>query len=332
MNLSSLNVSGGCFMKKHGKYVAWVLAALYGMATVASIAQAGTLTWSNGDGTWNTTNTNWGGSAWSSGADASFASPAGTVTVSGNISGVNSITFATDGYLLTGTGVLNITGTSGVNGGANIATGAGTDTIGCAINSTTARLNKTGAGTLVLSGANTINNGISVEAGTLSVGTIADSGSSNIGGGNAFLGIENASTFQYTGTTNATTNRSIYLGDRGGAVLNVSQSGVTLTLAPSSGGVYGAFTKTGAGTLVLGDSTHANILLSGSSVAVNGGAMQLASSNSGYSGTTTLTAGTLSFVSGGLGPRGASHSVAARCSGPLETRRIFPTELVPQAA
>ena len=98
----------------------------------ADLYWSGTGTWDNG------TSTNWGVtpggpynvSAWVSGANAIFEGTAGTVTISGTIASVGSITFTTDGYTLQ-TGVLTLTGADG-----NITTGAGTNTINAVIGGT----------------------------------------------------------------------------------------------------------------------------------------------------------------------------------------------------
>jgi autotransporter-associated beta strand protein len=72
---------------------------------------AATLTWNSGSSFWNTTNTNWTGSAWSEGSDAVFSGTSGTVTIDGaptpafpNGVGptVNSLQFSTSGYTLSG--------------------------------------------------------------------------------------------------------------------------------------------------------------------------------------------------------------------------------------
>lgn len=123
--------------------------------------------WNNGAGDflWNTSSTNWGGAAWTPGADAVFsATGVGTVTVSGTQTLADSLTslcFDTAGYKLTG-GTLSLPGNSGfnVNADAEIAsviTGAGS-------------LNKTGAGTLTLTGSNTYYGTTVVNAGVLKLG------------------------------------------------------------------------------------------------------------------------------------------------------------------
>ena len=87
-----------------------------------------------GTGTWdNSTTANWSATSggtynrtWNAGADAIFEGTPGTVTVpSAGVGSVNSITFNTDGYTLTGTGAITLTG----NG--SITTGPGTNTINC---------------------------------------------------------------------------------------------------------------------------------------------------------------------------------------------------------
>ena len=97
---------------------------------------------------------------WSNACDARFEGTAGTVSVSGTIDCVNSITFTTDGYTLTG-GVINLTGIGG-----KITTGAGTDTISSRITGS-AGLTKLGSGTLRLTGWNTYTGTTNVAAGTL---------------------------------------------------------------------------------------------------------------------------------------------------------------------
>ena len=105
----------------------------------------GPFTWDNGIAAadWSTTTGGTYNNLWVTGSDAHFEGTAGTVNVSGTIASVNSITFAVDGYTLSG-GAITMTG-------ANITTGAGTDTIASALMGT-AGLTKAGAGTLILTG------------------------------------------------------------------------------------------------------------------------------------------------------------------------------------
>ena len=83
---------------------------------------------------------------WNSGSNAVFEGAAGTWTVSGTISSVNSISFTTDGYTLGGTGTITLVGSGG-----GITTGAGSNTISCMIAGSMG-LTKLGPGTLILGG------------------------------------------------------------------------------------------------------------------------------------------------------------------------------------
>ena len=78
-----------------------VLAGL--AAVVASAAVADTLTWSGGDGTWDSTSLNWnnGTTAWIPGSTAVFADDGCTVTVSGEVD-VGGITFNGSGVTING--------------------------------------------------------------------------------------------------------------------------------------------------------------------------------------------------------------------------------------
>ena len=142
------------------------------------------LYWS-GTGTWDDgITTNWGVapggpynvSAWVGGANAIFEGTAGTVSVSGTIASVGSITFTTDGYTLQ-TGSLTLTGAGG-----NITTGAGANTISTVIGGTA--VTKLGSGTLTLGGANTFTTGLTIKAGTV----IASTSVFALGAGGVTLG------------------------------------------------------------------------------------------------------------------------------------------------
>ncbi|WP_178131204.1 autotransporter-associated beta strand repeat-containing protein, partial [Reyranella sp. CPCC 100927] len=128
----------------------------------------GTGTWSSAAANWTgqpgqaTINGTWGGSV------GIFAGTAGSVTVSGT-QAFDTLQFSTTGYTLTG-GTLTLapaTGTTGtINVDANVAA-----TIGSVIADGTGNgLNKIGAGTLILTGANTYSGGTTITTGTLQIG------------------------------------------------------------------------------------------------------------------------------------------------------------------
>jgi autotransporter-associated beta strand protein len=128
-------------------------------------------TWDAGTTTWATVSGGTYNQGWTAGADAIFEGAAGTVTVaSAGVASVNSMTFNTDGYTLTGTGAITLTG----NG--SITTGGGTDTINCPL-AGSAGLTKNGAGTLILSGQNSYTGNTTINAGTLQLGNGGTTGS-----------------------------------------------------------------------------------------------------------------------------------------------------------
>jgi fibronectin-binding autotransporter adhesin len=105
---------------------------------------------------------------------------------------------------------------------------------------------KSGTGTLALSGANTLNGTISIQAGQLNVATIVDTVSSNLGiGTTVAIGSTTASAIlNYTGTGNTTARAVDLAGTTGGATLTQSGASGTLTFT-------GNFTATGAGSKTL---------------------------------------------------------------------------------
>lgn len=227
-----------------------------GSNTVANRAVDG------GDGTWNTTTTNWTGvdgiieGRWTTGAFAIFQGAAGTVTLGENVD-VGGMQFASDGYRLDGGG-------GSLRAGADfvVRTDPGTTaTITAAIvdGAAPATLRKTDAGTLVLSGANTYSGGTRVEGGTLQVG-----GDAVLGGGGITL---DGGTLR---TTSSFGSARILTLEANGGALEVDP-GTTLSWNAVLDGP-GALTKLGDGTLIL--------------AGVNT-----------YAGDTTVSAGTLAIAS-----------------------------------
>ncbi|MBZ9709428.1 autotransporter-associated beta strand repeat-containing protein [Mesorhizobium sp. ESP7-2] len=115
-----------------------------------------------------------------------------------------------------------------------------------------AGLTKEGAGTLILTNANSSYAGVTtVSAGTLVVTSLGDGGANSTigasGSESANLVIANGATFRYDGAT-AASDRGFTVGTGGGRIGVVG--GTTLTLSGTAAGA-GGFTKTGTGTLVL---------------------------------------------------------------------------------
>jgi len=208
-------------------------------------------------------------------------STAGSLLISSNIN--------TNGYTITVAGAGNVTFSGVISG--------------------TGGITKTGTGTLTLSGANTFTGAVSINNGAISVASInkvaSGSASSNLGApttvanGTIKLGTSttSAGTLIYTGG-DYTTDRVIDLaGTTAGGTITTNGTGA---LVFSS-----AFTATGAGikTLILnGTSTNSNQIIgvivdnSGTnktSVTKSGAGTWVVSGNNTFTGTTTLSAGTL---------------------------------------
>lgn len=175
-----------------------------------------------------------------------------------------------------GTVTLNrgtITGTSGVLTGSSYDVRSGTVS---SIIGGSGGVAKTTSGTVTLTRANTYAGATTVNAGTLSVSSIANGGvASNIGQSTSAAGnlVLSGGVLQYTGGTTAINrNYTLTAGTTGG--IDVSPAATELTLSGASAATNGALTKMGAGTLTL---TGSNL----------------------NSGTTTISAGTLQVGNGG---------------------------------
>jgi autotransporter-associated beta strand protein len=167
------------------------------------------------------------------------------------------------------------------SGGGTINTDSGTTlTDATGIISGSGALNKAGAGTLILGGANTYQGGTSISGGILQVS--ADTNLGNASGALTLNGgiLENTASFS--------TARDITLGSSGGTFN--TDSGTTLTDATGTVSGSGALNKTGAGTLILGG---INTYQGGTNV--SGGILQVtADANLGNaSGALSLNGGTL---------------------------------------
>jgi fibronectin-binding autotransporter adhesin len=193
---------------------------------------------SGGPGTWNTTTANWSNlstdALWDSQIAVFGGTPGTGAVVLGSPVSATGLTFSQPGYTISGTSpnILTLTGGSAVVTTADAAISA--------IIAGSAGMNKSGAGTLTLSGVNTFTGGLNITAGTVSYAG-ADT---NLGAAGVTL---NGGTLTYTGVAyTASAARIITVGASGGTLnlaANVKMSMTTAGLFTGSG------TLTRAGTV-----------------------------------------------------------------------------------
>ena len=169
------------------------------------------------------------------------------MNVAETIASVNSVTFMNDGYTLSGSGTITMTGTGG-----KITTGASTDTINCTIGGSVG-LTKIGSGTLVLTGANTYTGLTTISAGTLQVGNGGTTGniSSNVNNSGT-LAFDFSTTQTYTGNISG-----------GGGLTQMGTGRITLT---GSNSYTGLTTVLAGGTIELGANAQATVLANGADI------------------------------------------------------------------
>ncbi|WP_447922762.1 autotransporter domain-containing protein [Achromobacter aegrifaciens] len=229
--------------------------------------QASATQMGGGSGVWSRTDANWTDAVGTVttarnpiDAFAIFGGTAGTVTVDGTAGAIaaKGIQFASDGYHLTGDTLAILGTTPGTAGEVRVGDGslasrAWTATVDNLL--TGVGINKTGAGTLVLNGANAHTQTTRISAGTLSVSSDA-----NLGAPTAGLDFQGG-TLRVTGTGFQNTARNINLGGAGGG-LDIADAANTFTVEQALSG-NGKLAKLGAGTLVL---TGNNTYMGGTSV------------------------------------------------------------------
>ncbi|MCU1732226.1 MULTISPECIES: autotransporter-associated beta strand repeat-containing protein, partial [unclassified Pseudomonas] len=225
-----------------------------------------------GSGVWNATNTNWTKSSgaindvWR-GVSAIFQNGSGTVVIQ-DTQTISALQFKSDGYVLYADVADGLNLVNGTGGSALVTVDSGiTGTLDTPL-SGTGKLQKSGAGTLVLTRSNRYSGGTTLSAGTLLVRDDAALGS-------AALSLASGTTLQTDRFEQRLANNLVFSG-----VSNINVDAGSLTL---SGGVSGAggLIKIGTGSLTLsGNNTqlgntwlNAGGLVLGSNTALGAGAL-----------------------------------------------------------
>jgi autotransporter-associated beta strand protein len=284
-------------------------------ATSAALTLSGIISGTGGSLVSNTgtsilsgTNTFTGGVTLSSGQlninnAAALGTTAGTFAISGgtidNTSG-GSITTSNypqtwgGDFAFTGTNALNLgTGTVALGASASrtVTANASTLTIGGIISGSSSSLTKAGNGTLALSGANTFNGGLNINAGTVSLAAsnvLADAGSVTVNGG--ILNSAGA----YTDSIGALTLTSGSITGSTGTLNPSSISVSSGTIDAIIGGGAAAMTKNTSGTVFL---TNAINSYAGGTT-INGGILSVNGANrvGGTAVGVTINAGTFQLT------------------------------------
>ncbi len=227
----------------------------------ASAMGGGSGTWSASSNVWANTNGTVVGPMSPQPSFAIFGGAAGTVTVDDSSGAVSTtgMQFISDGYHLTGD-ALTLVGQGGVAPVVRVSSGA-TATVDNVLNGTSG-LNKTDAGTLVLTGSNLYQGNTTLSGGLLSVASEANLGSS----ANA-LDFEGGA-LKITGTGFTQTTRNIIWGSAGGG-FDIDDAANTFTVTQALTGT-GGLLKSGAGMLLLnGSNTYSGATM------VNGGTLEV---------------------------------------------------------
>ncbi|WP_162785866.1 beta strand repeat-containing protein [Polynucleobacter necessarius] len=205
---------------------------------------------------------------------------AGTLNVTGTLSDSTAVTVAADATYIVGSDdtVASITGTGNIALTANLTAGGAGDTTFSGVMSSTGNFTKAGSGTTTLSNNNTYTGTTTVSAGTLLISNDTGLGStlgSTLVQSGATLDLYNVAVGNEQVTLNGGTLKDVTSSLSGNVILTAdsflsADLGNTLTLSGVISGSYG-ITKVGAGAVVL-------------------------SNNNTYTGTTTVSAGTLSVT------------------------------------
>jgi fibronectin-binding autotransporter adhesin len=263
---------------------------------------------------------------------------AGTLTSSnatalGTLANITVSSGATFALGATGQTLGAFNGTAGtLSLGGNALTIGSTNNLSSSFGGTitgTGSLTKAGSGTLTLSGtASSYSGGTTIADGTLTISTLANSGSnSNIGTGNVTLGSGTTTgKLNYTGG-NVTSNRNISLGgSTGGGNISANGTGLLTLSGAVTGSAAGAKTLTLEGNNV-GTNTLSGAITNGSgtlALAKNGtGTWALSSAGNTYSGGTTVSGGNLTINNGAVLP--ASGNVTVNTGGTLNLNNASQT-------
>lgn len=316
-------------------------------------ANAATLTWSGDvDNTWsggsNGSDTNWLSNTLPANGDSlvfdlttsGVANLASTNDLTGlRLGGTNAITFTND--TLTGTG-FTLAGNAVTLGGNIVSSGvtgththtlslglilSGTRTVTAATGTTfvidgtlsesggSFGFTKSGVGSAMLTGTNTFTGAIAVNQGSLTISSIADSGTSSAAGAGNVINIGNAGqtgTLSYTGVA-ASTNRTLSLAatSTGGAIIDASGSGALI--------FTGTFTNAGSSnkTLTLNGAATNNEIQSVITNSSGGGVLSLTKGDTGswiLSGLNTFT-GAVSINRASLSVNSIADSSSASAIG-----------------
>ena len=192
----------------------------------------------------------------------------------------------------------------------SISTNAQSVTLASPLVSNGGTLTKSGGGTLTLSGANTFNGGVTLSAGTLTVGSAENAGVSGPLGSAGTINL-NGGTLQFS--ANNGFDYSPRFSTAAGQAFNIDTNGTPVTLASPLVSAGGTLTKSGASTLTL---SGANTFNGG--VTLTTGTLQLRSAENpgvsgplGASGAILFNGGTLQFTTTNMFDYSPRFSTAA---------------------
>jgi len=209
---------------------------LFWTATPSTLGGSGT--WSTAGLTWSPTVTPVTSQAWNPAATAVFAGSAGSVAVSGSVSAAGGLRFDTTGYTLTGGG-LALADTAGLSRfQMEVAAGAAA-TVATPLSGVLTAVEKTGSGSLALTGVNTFVAPLRITQGSLSVASTAALGNTanavELNGGElALTGSFNLGSRSLTGAAGAAGTGRIAIGSSGRLVTSGPVNLTSLTL-PTGG-------------------------------------------------------------------------------------------------